>query len=107
MEWYDFIIFGLAVIAATGYGYLEGHRAGFLKGVAPLHGEGEVAPADGRGPVLDTEKSGVEEFALVGGEAVGAAGGKLAGGAAEFAEDVEGDVVHAGNCTTNAATRGN
>lgn len=33
MEWYDFIIFGLAVIAATGYGYLEGHHTGFLKGV--------------------------------------------------------------------------
>ena len=26
-------VFGLAVLAACGYGYLEGHRAGFLKGV--------------------------------------------------------------------------
>ena len=33
MHWYDFLLFGLAVLAAAGYGYLEGHRSGFLKGV--------------------------------------------------------------------------
>jgi hypothetical protein len=33
MHWYDLLLFGLAVLAAAGYGYLEGHRAGFLKGV--------------------------------------------------------------------------
>lgn len=32
MQWYDFILLGLAVLAAAGYGYLEGFRAGFLKG---------------------------------------------------------------------------
>ena len=32
MQWYDFILLGLAVLAACGYGYLEGFRAGFLKG---------------------------------------------------------------------------
>lgn len=33
MHWYDILLFGLAVFAAAGYGYLEGHRSGFLKGV--------------------------------------------------------------------------
>ena len=33
MHWYDFLLFGIAVICAAGYGYLEGHRSGFLKGV--------------------------------------------------------------------------
>ena len=33
MQWYDFILFGLTVLAAAGYGYLEGFRSGFLKGV--------------------------------------------------------------------------
>lgn len=32
MQWYDFLLFGVTLIAATGYGYLEGFRAGFLKG---------------------------------------------------------------------------
>ena len=32
MMWHDFILLGLAVLAAAGYGYLEGFRAGFLKG---------------------------------------------------------------------------
>ena len=33
MQWYDFLLFGAALIAATGYGYLEGFHAGFTKGV--------------------------------------------------------------------------
>ena len=33
MHWYDLLLFGLAVLAAAGYGYIEGHRSGFLKGV--------------------------------------------------------------------------
>lgn len=33
MQWYDFILLGLAVLAAAGYGYLEGFHAGFTKGV--------------------------------------------------------------------------
>ena len=33
MHWYDFLLFGIAVIGAACYGYLEGHRSGFLKGV--------------------------------------------------------------------------
>lgn len=33
MQWYDFLLFGLTVLAATGYGYLDGFRSGFLKGV--------------------------------------------------------------------------
>ena len=32
MMWYDFILLCLAVLASAGYGYLEGFRAGFLKG---------------------------------------------------------------------------
>lgn len=32
MQWYDFILLGLAVLAACGYGYLEGFHAGFLNG---------------------------------------------------------------------------
>ena len=32
MMWYDFLLCGAALIAAAGYGYLEGFRAGFLKG---------------------------------------------------------------------------
>ena len=30
---WDFLLLGLTVLAATGYGYLEGFRSGFLKGV--------------------------------------------------------------------------
>lgn len=33
MMWHDFILLGLAVLAACGYGYLEGFRSGFTKGV--------------------------------------------------------------------------
>ena len=32
MQWYDFLLIGVTLIAAAGYGYLEGFRAGFLKG---------------------------------------------------------------------------
>lgn len=33
MMWHDFILLGLAVLAACGYSYLEGFRSGFTKGV--------------------------------------------------------------------------
>ena len=33
MSPWDFLWLGLAVLSAFGYGYLEGHRSGFLKGV--------------------------------------------------------------------------
>ena len=33
MQWYDFILLGLAVLGGVCYGYLEGFRSGFLKGV--------------------------------------------------------------------------
>ena len=39
MMWYDFILLGRAVLAACGYGYLEGFRAGFLKGARAAKSE--------------------------------------------------------------------
>ncbi len=39
MEWYDFILFGLAVLGTGFYGYLEGYRAGFTKGTRAGKGD--------------------------------------------------------------------
>ena len=38
---WDFLLLGLTVLAAAGYGYLEGLRAGFRKGVRAAKQEEE------------------------------------------------------------------
>ena len=43
MQWYDFLLFGLAVLLTSFYGYLEGFRSGFLKGVRAAERKREEA----------------------------------------------------------------
>lgn len=38
---WDFLLLGLAVLASFAYGYLEGRRAGFLKGVRAARREAD------------------------------------------------------------------